>query len=330
MEKFSVLLCDKDSSYIRAVVRFLVTSQKQISVAAFTEEEAFQKATGDYDLALLGEEFLHLYVENQTEVRIKQILFLSSKAGERMESHETFYKFQNMTALLEKICTMNMRKKTDHAGEVAKKTAIYSPIYHDLRLPFALTYAHICSAERKVLFLDLENFSPLSDLITSESAKKDLYDVIYLMESYRGEAFDITPFIFTYEGIGMLPTFQNPENIAEITEEQWSNLFNCIEQSGYTLVVLFEQLLQGSEELLSDFDDVILLGRPEDYFLPAQQKCMDLLQNMMQAPVVHEVKLNMSAYGLVEGTYSLRHLMEGNLGSFVRNEFKRTAAFSNP
>ena len=167
-----------------------------------------------------------------------------------------------------------------------------------------------------------------NDAFSSE--EKDLYDILYLMESTEEEDFDITPYVFTYEGIGLLPSFRSPENIAGIREEQWEKLFACIERQGYSLVVLVEQLLQGSGELLSDFNDVILLGRTEDYFLPMQQRCLDLLNGMMQPPSIREVKLNMSANGLVEGTYSLKHLMEGNLGSFVRNEFKGTIASANP
>lgn len=330
MEKFKVLVCDEDSSYIRALVRFLVTSRKQISVTAYSDPEGFACGGGTFDLALMGEAFLTIYSERSTEIFAKHVCYLTGKAGDRIGEYETFYKFQNMASLLDKIGTLQLRKKeTDRYG-IPTKTAIYSPIYHDLRLPFALTYAHIRASYEKVLFLDLENFSPLFDLVNFSSEEKDLYDILYLMESTEEEDFDITPYVFTYEGIGLLPSFRSPENIAGIREEQWEKLFACIERQGYSLVVLVEQLLQGSGELLSDFNDVILLGRTEDYFLPMQQRCLDLLNGMMQPPSIREVKLNMSANGLVEGTYSLKHLMEGNLGSFVRNEFKGTIASANP
>ena len=330
MEKFKVLVCDEDSSYIHAVVRFLVVSQKQITVTAYSDPESFAQGEGTFDLALLGEPFLQIYSERSTDLFARQVCYLTGRVGDRIGEYETFYKFQNMSALLEMIGTLSIRRKESERFGVISKTAIYSPIYHDLRLPFALTYAHIRASYEKVLFLDLENFSPLSEWIHCDAAEKDLYDILYLMESSDEEEFDITPYVFSYEGIGLLPSFRSPENIAGIREEQWEKLFACIERQGYSLVVLFEQLLQGSGDLLSDFNDVILLGRPEDYFLPMQQRCLSLLSGMMQPPSVHEVKLNMSANGLVDGTYSLKHLMEGNLGSFVRNEFKGTAAFSNP
>jgi hypothetical protein len=83
-----------------------------------------------------------------------------------------------------------------------------------------------------------------------------------------------------------------------------------------------DQMLQGFEEIVGGMSELILLGRPEDYYRKSQSKCMMYLKNIDDPPKIQEVLLPMSASNLVDGTYEFGQLLEGNLGNFVKREFE--------
>ena len=112
-----------------------------------------------------------------------------------------------------------------------------------------------------------------------------------------------------------------PGRIGEVTRRQWEKLFSTAEKNGYRLVILMDQMLQGFEELVRGMQELILLGRPEDYYRKSQTKCKHYLDGIENPPKIQEVLLPMSASGLSDGTYEFGQLLEGNLGSFVRREF---------
>ena len=324
MGYFKILVCDEDASYVRSLCRFLAWTREEIRVSAYTETSEFLNSEGEYDLGLLGRPFLKLYREERPDVKLKRVMYLCETAGDEFDDVESLYKFQSMDTFLDRIYAairqddvMNMLSGMKVLR--GSSTGIFSPIWHDLRLPFSMAYTKAKNADGKALFVDLETISILPDLLGRDMGN-DLLDLLYLMETGGDAEFALEEYVYYYEGIALLPPMRDPGKIADVTGAQWSRLFTTAEKNGYQLVVLMDQMLQGFEELVKNMKELILLGRPEDFYRKSQAKCMDYLTKIEDPPKLTEVILPMSASNLVDGTYEFGQLLEGNLGNFVRRE----------
>ncbi len=322
MREFSIVVCDSDSAYVHALSQYLCGFVKQISVSVFTDTEAFSNSRSHYQLGLLAREFLEIYQEGRSDISVDEVYYLSSTAGESFGLYAVFYKFQNMTNLKEII---NCRRHEDNMGciqsDKPKIFGIYSPIHHDLRVPFGLTLSHQLSQKRETLFLDTEQFSVLPNLIPNDNFNTDFMDLIYLMESQKDD-FNLKDHIFYFEDIALLPVTKNPGDSSTIEPETWLFLYKKIISMGFQLVVLFERYDSKMEVLLPYMDELILLGRPEDYYRFAQDNCQSFFEEMDMDVKLHSLELNMSTGGLKSGCYGMAKLMEGNLAGYVKNEFE--------
>ena len=325
MSYFRVLVCDEDISYTRSLCRFMAWTKDEIRVSAYTDISEFLNAEGEYDLGLLGRPFLLAYEKERPDIKLDQVMYLCDEMGDKIDDYEPLYKFQSMDTFLDKIYSairqddvMKMLGSTQiKRGSLI---GVFSPIWHDLRLPFSMALAKSKNKNDKALFVDLETISILPEL-SGRTAENDLLDLLYLMETEEDPSFALEEYIYYFEGIAVLSPMRDPGRIAEITVKEWKKLFSAAQKNGYLMVILMDQMLQGFEEIISSMKELILLGRPEDYYRKAQTKYLSYLSGIMDPPAIREVILPMSASGLVDGTYEFGQLLEGNLGSFVRREF---------
>ena len=327
MGHFKLLVCDEDSSYVRSLCRFMAWKGDEIRVSAYTELSEFLNSDGDYDLGLLGKPFLSAYEKERPDVHLKRVLYLCDENGEDNGEVEHLYKFQSMDCFMDKIYAAIrqedvMRMLSGMKVERGSSIGIFSPIWHDLRLPFSMALTKAKNTDGKALFVDLETISILPELL-GRDVDADLLDLLYLLETGDESSFALEEFVFYYEGMALLPPMRSPGRIGEIKRTQWEKLFSTAEKNGYRLVILMDQMLQGFEELISGMQELILLGRPEDYYMKSQNKCKNYLCGIDNPPRIEEVLLPMSASGLSDGTYDFGQLLEGNLGSFVRRELER-------
>ncbi|MCR5097391.1 MAG: hypothetical protein K6B14_00420 [Lachnospiraceae bacterium] len=324
MEHFRVLVCDEDISYVRSLCHFMAWTKDEIRVSAFTDVSDFLNDEGKYDLGLLGRAFLLAYEKERPDVKLTRVMYLCNETDDRIEDVESLYKYQSMDTFLDRIYSAIrqddvMKMITGMHVKRGSSTGIFSPIWHDLRLPFSMAYTKTRNTDGKALFVDLETISILPELL-GRNVENDLLDLLYLMKTEDDPSFSLEEFIWYFEGIALLPPMRNPGRIAEITGDEWERLFETAEKNGYQLVVLMDQMLQGFEDVISRMKELIILGRPEDYYRKAQGKFMSYLTNISEAPDIQEVILPMSATNLADGTYEFGQLLEGNLGNFVRRE----------
>ncbi len=325
MGYFNILVCDEDSSYVKSLCRFLAWTKEEIRISGYTDLDEFLNSDGEYDLGILGRTFLNEYEKMMPDVKLKRILYLCEDENDDSQQAESIYKYQSMDTFLDRIYSAIrqddvMRMLSGMKVDKGSSTGIFSPIWHDLRLPFSVAVTKAKNKDGKALFVDLETISILPELL-GRNMENDLMDLLYLMESEGEPEFVLEEYIYYFEGIALLPPMRNPGRISEVTKAQWERLFVTAEKSGYQLVVLMDQMLQGFEDIVCRMKELVLLGRPEDYYRKSQEKCMRYLSMIGDPPNLHEVILPMSAANLADGTYEFGQLLEGNLGSFVSREF---------
>ncbi len=316
MKNLDVALCDFDSNYIIKFANHLM-EKSGVSVHIFTTPEGFFADGHDFDVTVLTEEF-----EEITGFRPKGSVGRKYILVERRELSDEnhIYKYQSVDILMDGIQEIKSLSEkhasTIKSNENSKFVGIYSPACHELQLPFSMALGQAYRTMGNVLFLDLEEISILSSFI-GKSCERNLMDLLY--EISTGEKVDIRKYTRSFMGFDYIEPFQNPNEISEIDEETWSNLFRVLAESEYeTVVILFGRTINGFSRLIEDLNKLFILGRPGDYFRKSQDAFMDYLARINASIEIENVVLPMSAGNLSEGTYQLEELMQGNLGAFVR------------
>ena len=200
---------------------------------------------------------------------------------------------------------------------------IFSPISHELQLPYALAVCQICREQGSVLFLDLEEFSVLPEFLGIQNTEecRTILDLLYLLEGENRSQADFKSHVRQYMGIDYILPFSDPEEMGKILPEQWQRLFAAALGAGYdTVVVLFGRVCQGFCELGGLCQEFLVLSKPGDYYQKSLHSFMAQARGLIGGRSLQLMQLPMSAAGLTEGTYRLEELIQGNLGLYVRRQ----------
>lgn len=126
-------------------------------------------------------------------------------------------------------------------------------------------------------------------------------------------------FIHTFMGVDYVSPFANPEEVNDISQEAWESLMSYILRAGYdTVVILFGRTVQGFHNMVSMCEELVVLGKPGDYYQKSIRAFMNYAGKTFDDVSIKSVYLPMSAGNLVDGTYAMEELIQGNLGIFVR------------
>ena len=327
MKKRSLLLCDSDPAYVRALSQYLASAG--YAVTTYTGIDPFAEDRKPYDLTLLSPDF----IECAESFRMQGQVFALVGSGEEAPAGTMpLYKFQAMDSFLAKLSG-----RTAATG-LPRIITVCSPIYHELRLPFALALARIYGEQARTLFIDLEEASILGDLLAETldgvptdapggfENGPDLIDLIYRLESSLSDEGSESALpedcVFSYEGFSYLPPAADPLALSEVTKEQWGHLMQAAGKSAFEVLVVLSDHLPGHfAEWYGENAEVILLSKRGDYYRKSERKVEEYLSERLPDVALKEVDLPMSAANLSDGTWYLPSLLDGNLGRFVRDRF---------
>lgn len=348
MKQIRILLADTDEEYVTALVQYLLSRENETAVHFYTNTDAFSEdltymQPDTYDLALLSGEFLQ-EADRTIGVRylpekVGRVLWMDSgRKGEEGYGFERIMKFGPASAILDEIrrlifgrtlrvaeagimqmqptgaFTAELKAKyRDETTADANMLAIYSPIHHDLLLPFTLLICRMMAQEEQVILVDMEENSRLSGIL-DRCWKGTLTDYMYLRESGEG---NLKEFLIYEDNIAILPPVDSPLEIARISEEQWDRLANDLRQTGAKVVWLFGTLHQGTQTILERSSRLIVVGKQEDYYSRVQENAAEAVRRQFPHLQVEEVNLPMSVSTRTSGNWNIADLPQSNLASFV-------------
>lgn len=318
MKNKEIALCDQDASYITMFASYLL-EKVNVGIHIFTTPESFFSDTRDFDIALMTDEFMEVSSFKQSGSIAKKYYLDENRKKEA--GH--IYKYQSMEEILNQVQEFKELKK---AGKVVTRESessnligVYSPISHELQLPFSMALGQSLEDYGKVLFLDLEELSIMPSLIGYES-ERNLSDLLYEMCSNK-EKVDISDYVRHFMGFDYVSPFLRPDEIGQIDEESWKIFFNKLRNMDYDhIVVLFGRAICGFSEILGMVDQLYVLGKPGDYFKKGHEAFIKYVENLDKDVSIKNVLLPMSATNLTEGTYCIEELLQGKLGLFVKRE----------
>lgn len=325
LKQTSVVLCDSDGEYLQAFASYLAGHVPWLEIVSYSCQEEFLQDERTYEIGILTAEFLQV-LEFSGKDSIKRKLYLSD--DDLLEEYRHLpmvYKYQSMEVVVE------MLKKLRSGADAGRCFAslgnsllygIYSPICHELQLPFALSLCRILAERGSVLFLDIEELSVLSRLI-ERAWDRDLLDILYVSEGSEGREPELSAYIRQFMGIDYLPPFGSPEDINEVTREQWQRFFERLNGLSYTyIVILFGRTMPGFREMAASCQELLVLNKPGDFYQKSQSSFLEYAGRAGLDGSISCVQLPMSAGNLSDGRYLLEELLQGNLGIYVRRQIE--------
>ncbi len=329
MRKQKIIICDTDSSYLKALCTYFLSSGLGLEIASYSVVERFLEEDRKFDVALLGKEFLNALDDCGADIsRFGKIFVLTGDVNEVDEDYAVLYKFQQMKSFLGTlrqyygiIDDMSFENNSEWTG-------IYSPIRHELQLLFALA---LCkqkqneAPDKNLLFLDLEENSLMSELVGIQE-QKNVTDYLYLLENDDITKDELLSCLAYYDSISYLPAVRYFQELVAIDGRHWRRFFASIAQLGFgQVVVLFDGSLRGMDPLFDYLKDLILLGREGDFYRKYDRQIRSFLRDQNRPMMVRETLLPLSGANLVDGTYRFDQLLSGNLSSYARRAVKEAS-----
>ena len=125
-----------------------------------------------------------------------------------------------------------------------------------------------------------------------------------------------------------MPPARNPTEISRVSSHQWKHFMDEIARSDFQIVVLlFDNIHTGFEEMVSRSEELVLINRPGDYYRKFERNILKFLKLSGLPTDIREIALPMSAVNLNDGSYQMEELYQGNLGNFIRKTFEVGLAY---
>lgn len=315
-----MLICDTNELYAAELGSYVMNHFRNVEMTIFTSTESFFADEGKYDVGILSEEFIEVSSFKKSGSIDVGYILSEERQKNNTDNVRTIYKYRPMNEVIGDIKELKESRLLHLKNKDASTsffTGIYSPVNHELLMPFAMSLCKAFREKGTVLFVDLEELSLIPALI-GEQGERNISDYLYFI-SVPHDNRKTEDYISTYYGIDYFQPFNNPEELCDIDKETWQKFFAEIGTLGYdNVVVLMGNAMTGFSSILDGMDQMILLGKTGDYY----QKSMDAFMRYargceLMLPLI-SVQLPMTAANLTDGTYRMDELMSGNLGLFVR------------
>lgn len=341
MNKLMLAVCDTDEGYRNRFVTYLVEHRsKDIAVHAFSALELFLDSMKDkvFDIAIFGRGF-----EAAKEIVKEQgipLLLLTDTVPERVAEAlgypegeqglcEQIFRYQPMETILHEIQVLvgsGRVPKTAvgiHGGRM-EVIGIYSPIRHEMQMPFAMVLSEFFAQRQKVLYVNLMEHSGFLKLFQL-AGEYDMGDIVLRLRSGRLRPETFLKSVYELEGMYYIPPFANPENLHDFSLEDCLSFLKFLEeQTDFEAVVLdFGGGLEHFGEMLEHCTSIYCLTKSGYFFECQMEHFMEYLaqQTGKAEEQLHIVNLPFSAKRIRGGGDVRRQLLWSEFGDYVRGYF---------
>lgn len=264
MKRVRLGLCIGDWEYGDRFASCLMNHYRdQLELHMFSQKEALQDAWKNLDAVILAD---HLDGESITGCEIPQIyLFDGDENVDKYVEKGVLLvdKYQEVNKIVDEILKQIGEEIKNVSGSVKRKMqvlAVYSLAENELQLPFAVTLSSILSENEKVLLLDLQENSGLSQLL-EESYPSGLEELLVMAESGKYSKSRMVSCIGRLDRADVVYPLGNTECLCEVKNVTYQKLFQILSQEmNYTTIVLnLGSRFMGFFELLGSCQEIFLM-----------------------------------------------------------------------
>lgn len=250
-------VCDKDRAYAVRMQEFLTGCERNpFEVHIFTDvSKLLQKGKDSpIEVLLIAES---AFCEEIAEVTAAHIFILNESGLCTCSDYPNIDKYQAADRILSEIL-LAYTQYEEHAipkfyqKEKAILIGVYTPVGRCLQTGFALTLAQILGKEKKVLYLNFENFSGFSQMF-GKGYEKDISDLVYYFEGSREKfIYRLESITESFRGMDYVPPVMTQVSLSAVSADTWVEMLDTIcKESAYQVVVLdLTSALQGLFEVL--------------------------------------------------------------------------------
>lgn len=241
--KKRLAIFDPEESYTINLIEYLINKTGNLfEIIGFTDihELLHYAASAEIDILLISQQEVSKVME---QPNIKQIIGLESREEREVCSYPLVYKYQSADIIIREVLEYCPVKEEDYKKAVKSNNTeiigIYSPVNACGKTSFAMVMAHIYSKGFQTLYINAEEFSGLSYLLS----KKFSYDLSDLFYFYKQSPYKLSTKIFSVVqslyGIDYIPPMSYSTDLRNIDPKEWQGLLSGImEYSGYEIIIL--------------------------------------------------------------------------------------------
>lgn len=339
MNKISVAICDTDDTYRERFAAYLVERRAdKFNVHTFSGAEHFLQALSgqQFDVAILGQGFettecvvrerqipLLLLLDTRPELLAEDSAYMT---GEK-EMCVTFFRYQPMDAILHEVQVLAgggfpEESVTGHSGRL-EVLGVYSPIMHEMQMPFSMVLAEKLAEQRKVLYVNLMCHSGFLEIF-GLSGRYDMGDIVLRLRNKRLFAETFLKCLYESNRVNYIPPFCNPEDLRGYTLEDHLALLSFLEESTdfETLILDFGEGTEQFAEVL-DTCQAIYCPMKTGYFYECRMhEFLMYLEKSSAGSVrerIHIMNLPFSAKQIRGGVDVRKQLLWSEFGDYVRS-----------
>lgn len=238
--------------------------QGRLELHLFTEEQtALHSYAGLDGMVLSG--WKESYADLQHKLPVV-VLCDDEEEGELQEGALFFVdKYQEVNKIVDEILRHigEEIKDVQQNGRIGQKLqtfAVYSLAENEYQMPFAVTMASIMSEREKVLLLDLQENSGLSQLV-GEGKEAGLEELLVMAESGKYSGARMAGCVEHLDNIDVVCPVCNTECLCEAQAETYRKLLQILAQEmGYTTIIMnMGSRFVGFFEILADCEGIYLV-----------------------------------------------------------------------
>lgn len=338
MSKLMMAVCDTDHGYRDRFVTYLVERKsREVTVHAFSVLESFLEALKEqqFDVVVFGKGFAEAE-EAVKEEGIPLLLLqdtVPQQVGEALEycadQRETCgraFRYQPMEGILHEIQVLAGGRRVEAAEAVALTSGmeiigVYSPMHHEMQLPFVMVLSELLSEKQKVLYVNLTKYSGFLELFHLPG-EYDLGDIVLRLRNKRLHPETFLRSVYEMDRVCYIPPFSNPENLHDFSMEDYLALLGFLQdRTDFEAVILdFGDGVDRLAERLS-YCTSIYCPMKTGYFFECQlNQFLEYLDKETESEVrerMHRVNLPFSAKHIRGGDVR-RQLLWSEFGDYVR------------
>ena len=207
------------------------------------------------------------------------------RAGENTEAGRSIRKYQSGEEIRKQL--MEIISESEVAGPVMKSSekqtkviGIFSPVCREIQTSFSLLMGQFLAKKQRVLYLNLEPFSGLSEL-DGNTGGHDLTDLVYYLEGGRDRlVYKLESMVGNVNGLDYIAPAFSFIDLGQVRAESWQLLLKTLRELGsYDWIILdLSELVQGLLDVLRSCDMIYTISNHEGMALSRMKQYEDLLK----------------------------------------------------
>jgi cellulose biosynthesis protein BcsQ len=142
---------------------------------------------------------------------------------------------------------------------------VYSPVGRDIQTSFSLLTGQYLAKKKRVLYLNLEPFSGLSEMLDNR-VDRDITDLIYYLVSGKEKLrYKLESMVNNIGGLDYVSPAFSFLDLGQVSAENWLLLINTLRECGNYdyLIIDLSEIIQGLFDILKECDVVYTIAQKE-------------------------------------------------------------------